>query len=416
MTPSSASPSLPERPPAGLCPACRSSLLIRMLDQTDLPIHTSALLATRAEAVAYPRADLSLDVCKTCGFISNSAFDAAGHDYSGSYEEVQSFSPRFRDYAAKLADELVEQHALVGRDVFEIGCGRGDFLAELVRRTHGHGFAVDPSYRDGDMLPDVDRITIDRAFFAADQVPPDAGAIVCRHTLEHVHDIATFLREVRAGLERTSGAIALFEVPDTRRVLEEGAFWDLYYEHCSYFTSGSLARAFRTAGLAPSRLERNFDGQYLFITATARPGEPSEPLPDEETAEEVVALAERFSVAFDEARRHWQDRLLAARMRGARTVIWGAGSKGVGFLSMLGVADEVDWAVDLNPDKHGMFMPGTGHEIVSPDRLEEQPPGLIVVMNPIYADEIAGDLARRGIETELVTLGSASDARRHVRL
>jgi len=408
---------LPGSPRAGHCPSCRSPLLTRILDQRDLPIHTSALLSSRAEAVAYPRADLSLDVCRACGFISNSAFEAPGHDYSRSYEEVQSFSPRFRDYAARLADELVERHALVGRDVFEIGCGRGDFLTELVRRTHGRGLAVDPSYRDGDLEPEfVDRVTIDRAFFAAEQVPPDTGSIVCRHTLEHVHDVAGFLREVRAAREQASGAVVLFEVPDTRRVLEEGAFWDLYYEHCSYFTAGSLARAFRSAGIAPSRLERTFDDQYLFITAAAGHDEPSEPLPEEETAQEAVALAERFSAAFDETQRYWRGKLRAARARGARTVIWGSGSKGVGFLSMLGVVGEVDYAVDVNPDKHGMFMPGTGHEIVSPDRLDIVRPDLVVVMNPIYRDEIAEDLARRGIETELVTLGSASDARRHAQM
>ena len=77
---------------------------------------------------------------------------------------------------------------------------------------------------------------------------------------------------------------------------------------------------------------------------------------------------------------------------------------------MLGVADEVDYAVDVNPDKHGMFMPGTGHEIASPDRLADRPPGLVVVMNPVYADEIARDLDRRGIETELLTVAGDSAA------
>ena len=406
-----AASSLPSRPTAGRCPSCGSPLLLRFLDLRDLPIHTSTVLSSRSEAVAIPRANLRLDVCKACGLISNSAFDAPRHDYSASYEEVQFFSPRFRAYAAELADQLVERHALAGRDVFEIGSGRGDFLTELVSRTGGRGVAVDPSYRDGDLASEfVGRISVDKAFFAAEQVPPNAGAIVCRHTLEHVHDVATFVRKVRAGLDRSSGAVALFEVPDTRPVLEEGAFWDLYYEHCSYFTPGSLARAFRAAGLVPSRLERTFDDQYIFITAATGDGGPSEPLPEEETAAEVVALAERFSAAFDEARRHWQDRLGAARGRAARTVIWGAGSKGVGFLSMLGVADEVDYAIDVNPGKQGMFMPGTGHEIASPDRLADRPPDLVVVMNPVYVDEIARDLARRGIETELVTVAGDSTA------
>jgi SAM-dependent methyltransferase len=406
MTSRAAWPSLPESPPAGLCPACRSPLLVRVLDQTDVPIHTSALLPTRAEAVAYPRANLSLDVCKACGLISNSAFDARTHDYSASYEEVQSYSPRFRDYAAQLADQLVEQHALVGRDVFEIGCGRGDFLTELVSRTGAHGFAVDPSYRDGALASKFgDRITVERAFFAAEQVPAGAGAVVCRHTLEHVHDVATFLHEVRIGLDRMSNGVALFEVPDSWRVLDEGAFWDLYYEHCSYFTPGSLARAFRTAGLEPTQLEKTFDDQYLLIAATTAHRRPTETLPAEEAADEVVALAERFMRTLEVARRHWQEKLEAARARGARTVIWGAGSKGSGFLSMLGLGNAVEWAVDINPDKQGMFMPGAGQEIVAPDRLEELRPGLVVVMNPVYADEIAGELACRGIEAELVTVG-----------
>ena len=107
-----AASALPSRPRAGRCPSCCSPRLIRLLDLRDLPIHTSTLLSSRSEAVTYPRADLSLDVCKACGLISNSAFDAPAHDYSGSYEEVQSFSPRFRAYAAELADQLVERHAL----------------------------------------------------------------------------------------------------------------------------------------------------------------------------------------------------------------------------------------------------------------------------------------------------------------
>ena len=411
MSGSAAGGPRPGRPPAGCCPSCGSPMLVRFLDQRDLPIHTSTLLSSRIEALSYPRADLRLDLCKACGLISNSAFDAPSHDYGASYEEVQSFSPRFRAYAAELADQLVERHALAGRDVFEIGSGRGDFLMELVSRGRGRGLAVDPSYREGDLRPEfADRITIERRFFAADHVPCQAAAVVCRHTLEHVHHVAEFLREVRAGLERTEGGIALFEVPDAWRVLEEGAFWDLYYEHCSYFTPGSLARAFRSAGLAPMRLERTFDDQYLFITATAEKGEPPEPLPEEETADEVVALAERFKRAFDEVQRQWRDRLRTARERGARTVIWGAGSKGVAFLSMLGVGDEVDYAVDVNPGKHGMFMPGTGHEIVSPNRLEELRPDLVVIMNTAYADEIAGELRRRGIETELLTVACGSTA------
>ena len=71
-----------------------------------------------------------------------------------------------------------------------------------------------------------------------------------------------------------------------------------------------------------------------------------------------------------------------------RVAIWGAGSKGVAFLTTLGVRSEVAFAVDINPHKHGFFMPGTGHEVVGPERLREAPPDVVVVMNPIYVEEI----------------------------
>jgi Methyltransferase domain/C-methyltransferase C-terminal domain len=375
-----------------------------VLEQRGVPIHTSTLLAVRADALSYPRADLRLVVCESCGLITNTAFDAPGHDYSASYEEVQSFSPRFRAYSAELARTLVERHGLAGRTVFEIGPGRGDFLRELCPLTGAACFGVDPSFRDDSLDGAADRISVERAFFVPDHVPAGVGAIVCRHTLEHIHDVAGFLAAVRSGLEHAPGAVVVFEVPDTLRVLRETAFWDLFYEHCSYFTPGSFARAFRAAGLVPEGIELTFDDQYIVVSARAgTPGE-GDTLALEESPADIVALAEAFALGVERARAKWGGLLRAARDRGERTVIWGAGSKGVGFLSTLRLADEVVVAVDVNPAKHGKFMPGTGHEIVSPDRLVDLRPSIVVVMNPAYAAEITSDLARLGVEARVLTL------------
>ena len=50
-------------------------------------------------------------------------------------------------------------------------------------------------------------------------------------------------------------------------------------------------------------------------------------------------------------------------------VVWGSGSKAVGYLTTLGLRDEIAAVVDINPHKHGKFLAGTGHEIVGPDAL-----------------------------------------------
>jgi hypothetical protein len=227
---------------------------------------------------------------------------------------------------------------------------------------------------------------------------------VCRHTLEHVHDAQGFLRLLTDALVVAPDAALFFEVPDSGRILRETAFWDIYYEHCTYFTPGSLARAFRSAGLRPARLELGFDDQYILLTSGLGDGSVSHPLPLEETPAATVADALAFVEKFDSVRRHWTDLLRANRADGKTSVVWGAGSKGVGFLAALGIADEVACVVDVNPAKHGMFMPGTGHEIVAPTHLAETKPDLVIVMNPAYLDEIRDDLRRLGVDAAVEPL------------
>jgi hypothetical protein len=84
-----------------------------------------------------------------------------------------------------------------------------------------------------------------------------------------------------------------------------------------------------------------------------------------------------------------------------RIVLWGGGSKAVAFLTTLGIRDEIRYAVDINPHKHGAFLAGTGQEIVAPAFLREYRPDLVIIMNPVYREEIASDLADMGLQPEI---------------
>lgn len=64
----------------------------------------------------------------------------------------------------------------------------------------------------------------------------------------------------------------------------------------------------------------------------------------------------------------------------------------------------MEYVVDINPNKHGKFLPGTGHRIQAPDFVRERPPDVVLVMNPIYCDEIRSSLTELGISPELLPL------------
>jgi hypothetical protein len=59
---------------------------------------------------------------------------------------------------------------------------------------------------------------------------------------------------------------------------------------------------------------------------------------------------------------------------------------------------------DINPNRQGYFMPGTGHEIVPPSALAEIKPDLVIAMNRIYREEIQAELDRLGVDCRLECL------------
>jgi hypothetical protein len=205
-------------------------------------------------------------------------------------------------------------------------------------------------------------------------------------------------------LRQRQARSVFFQVPDSRRIFEDGAFWDIYYEHCSYFTEGSLKRLFRGAGFEIIDLWRDYGDQYLMIAA--RPGACASRATSagDDLTEETATLVARFAEGGPRAIASWQERLRALQAAGRKTVLWGGGSKGVAFLTTLGVGDEVAYVVDVNPRKDGTYMAGTGHKIIGPGDLTDFRPDVAIVMNPIYREEIASMLTGLGLATELWTV------------
>jgi C-methyltransferase C-terminal domain len=209
-----------------------------------------------------------------------------------------------------------------------------------------------------------------------------------------------------------------FMIPEITRILNLRAFWDIYYEHCSYWSPGSLARAFRIAGFDPLQVWTDYDDQYVLIAArpssdrsgVGAPNQIRGPgngdiLANEEPPEALAAKVRSFSeaVALDRVRwRDWLDRLRRARQK---AVLWGGGSKAVAFLTTLDVRAGIDHAVDLNPRRNGTFIAGTGQQIVVPEFLAQHQPDVVIVMSPIYLPEIKAQLERMGVQPScLVTV------------
>ena len=65
-----------------VCPSCSAAGMSVFYELEGVPVHSVLLLSTREEALNYPKGDIALGFCPTCGFISNVAFDPSLQEYS----------------------------------------------------------------------------------------------------------------------------------------------------------------------------------------------------------------------------------------------------------------------------------------------------------------------------------------------
>lgn len=386
------------------CPACRSMEARRFYEVRDVPVHSCVLLDSAEAARSFPTGDLELAFCGACGFIFNDAFKAERLDYSHDYEETQACSPTFLGFLEATIGRLVDTFGWRGGRVLEIGCGRGDFLQLVCERGGNAGIGIDPSATAG-RVPRAGRdLGFRRELFGPAQLGECATHIATRHTLEHLRDVHDVLRDARAHLAHPGGAALFIEVPDVLRVLEEGAFWDLYYEHCSYFTAGSLTALAEATGFAVDEVRLVYGGQYLQLHARPAPRSqissgthPSLSGPVLEDCARTAHAVSRFQAACRAKLSELDARLERCAAAGERVALWGGGSKATGLLTTLPGPERVAYVVDINPEKRGRFICGTGHEMLGPDDLTRDPPDRVFAMNPIYLAEIRADLARRGL-------------------
>ena len=387
------------------CAACGGSDLAVFYNQSNIPMNSMLLLDDARAAREFPRGALELARCATCGFITNVAYDIGSSEYSQRYEASQAYSPVFNAFADGLAQRWVDTHNIHNKTVLEIGCDKGDFLALMCEKGNNRGIGIDPAADPQRQTGSSahDRMTFIADFYSEKYAHLDADVVICRHTLEHIASVREFMTTVRAALGDRTDTLVLFELPDVRRVLEDFAFWDLYYEHCSYFTLGSLARLFRATGFEVVNLETDFGGQYLLVEARPASTTPASgaPLAVEDDLAAMTEIVTAFRDGIGGRLGGWRSEIGDLRAEGRRAVIWGGGSKGVAYLTSLGLQDDIDYAVDINPFKQGRFLAGCGQEVVAPEFLREYGPDVVIAMNPIYSEEIQTMLDGLGVHAEL---------------
>ncbi|AOY78698.1 class I SAM-dependent methyltransferase [Moorena producens JHB] len=388
-----------------ICPNCGNQGLSLFYEVHNVPVHSCLMMSTEEEALDFPCGDVVLGFCEDCGFITNVSFDPRWSAYAPNYEDQQSFSPTFNQFALDLANHLIDKYDLHDKDIVEIGCSKGDFLLLLCELGNNRGVGIDPSAIVGRVQSEAaERVTFIQDYYSERYAEYVGDYICCRHTLEHISPTAEFISTVRRSIGDRLNTVVVFEIPDTIRVLKDLAFEDIYYEHCSYFTPGSLARLFRDCGFEVTDLYRAYGEQYLLIETRPVTMASDKVHPLEESLEQLTQHVKNFTNEISKKLDNWKQHLEQMHAQGKRVVVWGSGSKCVAFLTTLDTTDKIEYVVDINPHRHGKFIPGVGKKIMAPEFLKQYKPDQVIVMNSIYCHEIQQMLDKMGVTTEVISL------------
>jgi len=160
-----------------------------------------------------------------------------------------------------------------------------------------------------------------------------------------------------------------------------------------------LRVALGIAGLQIQSIRNVFKGQYLWLEAKLSTGKNKNVIT---SPEQILTLVKQFTATEEALIQKWQICLRRLHLLG-KVGIWGAGAKGVTFANLVDPKCElIDCIIDLNPNKHGRFVPGTGHPIISYRDLPNRNISTAILMNPNYREETQLLLKNAGIKLNMI--------------
>ena len=369
------------------CPICGSEHLKFITQRKKFPVLQNAIFKTEKDSLSVPMGEIEFYVCLNCEFLFNAKYQQVVYD--DSYENYQGYSEIFDKYTTENVNRVVKNvlNATEPVTIIEVGCGQGDFLKQVMQKIPSdmpvEAFGFDPAY-NGDNKKN-DRYKIFSKYFEgiSDVLQCTRGGgyfvIIARHVIEHILNPDDFLKYFT---QFGDNVILFIETPDYRWILKNVAFEDIIYEHCGFFSPKSLQHLLLKHRFVTIDFCNTFNGQYMWIEAKKE--------------NHLVKECEDYHVKEKKVIIGCESSIINSR---EKIYVWGAGAKGVAFLNLLDPKKiYVEKIIDVNPKKQKHFLPGTGHEIVAPEYLQNvESDLLIIVMNENYLNEIKTKVQQLGI-------------------
>lgn len=378
------------------CRICHSPEIQPVLSLGTTPL---ADAFRRAEQLSQdePRFPLTAAFCPRCSLLQLLETVPPEVLFCQDYPYYSSFSPALLRHSRENALDLIDSRHLSGSSlVVEVASNDGYLLKNFVERGIPV-LGIDPA--EGPVrAANANGVPTQCAFFGESLAKELAAAgkaadvIIGNNVLAHVADLHGFVEGIRILLKPEG--VAVIEMPYVKDLVDHCEFDTMYHEHLCYFSVTALNHLFRMHGMFLNDVKPlSIHGGSLRIYVEKKEAVSSRLRSMLQVeAEQKVDRFDYYRDFADKVQKIRTDlrQLLACfKSQGSRIAAYGAAAKGSTLINYCDIGTEfIDFVVDRNTHKQGLFMPGQQIPILAPEAILEQMPDYVLLLAWNFADEI----------------------------
>jgi hypothetical protein len=348
--------------------------------------------------VPQPSYPLVLSLCEGCGYLHLPFVLSPSVSYTG-YLYVTKITLGLANHYQEYADRVVEfVRPAPGALAVDIGSNDGTMLESFKRRGL-QVLGVEPARGAAEAAIRAGIPTLVEFFdiSLADSIVRDHGRpaiVTANYMYANIDEVSAFTNAIAQLL--AEDGVFVVQTGYHPEQMKINMFDYIYHEHFSYFTVRVLRDLFARCGLVLVHAEKQAakGGSVRVIAQRAggrRGVNPSVDAIIKEEDSSRMAAADtyrEFAVRINRIRTETRVQLDELRARGLRIAGYGASHSTTTLLYHFELAPYLEYLVDDNTVKHGMYSPGYHLPVYPSDRLYEDKPDVVVVLAWQYTESI----------------------------
>jgi SAM-dependent methyltransferase len=388
------------------CRMCNKPLTTTFVNLGMSPLCESVLAANQIDEME-PFFPLHVLVCSNCFLVQLREYVKPESIFT-EYDYFSSYSTTWVEHAKKYCESIQSRLGLgPNSHVYEIASNDGYLLQHFVRMgipvTGIEPAAnVAAAAREKNVPSIVEFFGLDLARRLSAE-GRGADLIIGNNVLAQVPDLNDFIEGMAVFL-RPNGVITL-EFPHLECLMAENQFDTIYHEHFSYFSFVTIER------LASRHHLKVFDVEHLtthggslrvYLCRTDATYTPSPTVDallahERRSGFEDIATYASFSEQVHHTKRQLLSFLIDLKEKGAKVCGYGAPGKGNTLLNYCAIGTDIlDFTVDRNPYKHGLYTPGMHIPIHPVSAIDDARPDYLLILPWNLKEEIIEQMRHVG--------------------